>query len=65
MDSLTNRLSLLEHQALALLCLVRLGACRGKLVQRLAVHSGLLGQLPAEEPARKMPGRTEAGEHKQ
>ncbi len=63
MDLLTGRQLLLERQTLVLLSFLRLGAGRGKLVQRLAVQPGLFCQLPAIAPVLQLSSAAEAGKH--
>jgi hypothetical protein len=60
---LAGRQLLLERQPLVLLGLLRIGAGRGKLVQRLAIEPGLLGELPAVAPVLKLPGAAKPSEN--
>lgn len=63
MGLLNGHQLLLERQTLILLGLLRIGTGCGKLVQRLVVHSGLLGELTTVAPVLKLPSAAEAGEH--
>ena len=63
MGLLTGRQPLLERQPLVLLGVLRLGAGGCKLVQRLAMQSGLLRELPTVAPVLELPSAAEAGKH--